>query len=229
MIRKILAFTILVVLPCAAPAQGDDDEGQSGPVTLQNLAAGADYIGVLQVDDRDYETTRDMPTAGVAFLRPLISYRHPGDPRRPPELVEVHENGVGAGRCYYPERQNEGHRFLAFLHQRPEGEGYTGRMPGCMLPVYVTADNRYALRFPVEGLEIPDRSLVREIHFADPDAFVDRGEDLSYARSRELEERGLVRADDSGRRFYTHGIYLEDLSDVLRSPGSETGSPSNSE
>lgn len=210
MLKRISSLLLLVSVAVggtAVPAQ--EERGEA--VTLEALAAQADYIGLVQVDDREYEEIRDIPTKGVAFLKSLVTYRHPGDPRHPPEEIQMHEEGVGDDKCYYPERRNEGHRFLAFLQKRPGKDGFTGERPGCMLPVYVTKDNRYALRYPIQGLRIEDPSLIRELQFSDPDAFVDSGEELSYGRTRELREQGLIRQTESGEYVYTHGVYLSDL------------------
>lgn len=193
----------------AEPAASEDK-------TLAQLAAGADFIGIVQVDDREYETVRDIPSKGFANLRVLVTYRHPGEVREAPGSVQVYEEGFEKDTCYYPERQNEGRRYLVFLQKRtgktPDGEkreGYEGSRPGCMMPILVTSDNRYALRYPLPGVDVPS-DLVRNLVFADPDAFVEAGADLSYTRVDYLVEQGWLREADNDRHVYTKGVYLRD-------------------
>lgn len=200
---------------------GDDAEPSGGEPTLSELAEGADFIGILQVDTTEYETVREIPNEGFAILRVLVTYRHPGDVRETPGSVRVHEKGLDRNACYYPERRNEGRRYLAFLQKRtgktPEGErkkGYQGSKPGCMLPVLVTADNRYALRYPVPGVQVP-QSSVRNLVFADPDAFVEPGDDISYSRTDYMAERGWLKRADNDRFVYTKGIYVEDARNLM--------------
>lgn len=213
--RNSIALLCLALLPAVAVAANQDadqkQDSPKGPVTIKELAAKADYIGLLQVDDTHYETMRGIPSKGHAELKTLVTYRHPGIGRVPPGKVSVYEEGFGDERCYYPERRNEGRRFLAFLKKRKGKDGYSGTRPGCMLPVYVTRDNSYALRYPIPGLAIPDKSLVKKIQFADPDAFVEAGDQLSYARTESLVDQDLLLQTDDGDYQYTHGIYLRDL------------------
>ncbi len=213
-------------IPCAGaqsntePENGDDqateEQAAAEDKTLSELAAGADFIGIVQVDDREYETVRDIPSKGFANLRVLVTYRHPGEVREAPGSVQVHEEGFEEDACYYPERQNEGRRYLVFLQERtgtkPDGqerEGYEGSRPGCMMPVLVTAENRYALRYPVPGVDWP-RDVVRNLVFADPDAFVEAGVDISYTRADYMVENGWLRRADDDRYVYTKGVYLRD-------------------
>jgi len=213
--RYSIVLLCLAFLPAAAMAADQaakqDQDSPKGPVTIKQLAAKADYIGLLQVDDTNYETMRGIPSKGHAELKTLVTYRHPGIGRVPPGKVEVYEEGFGDEKCYYPQRRNEGRRYLAFLKKRQGKDGYTGSRPGCMLPVYVTRDNSYALRYPVPGLEIPDKSVIKKIQFADPDAYVKAGDQLSYARTDSLVDQDLLEQTDDGDYYYTHGIYLRDL------------------
>lgn len=227
--RKTLLIWLLCGLYIApAPAQSNQEEdnagadgdpaGQEAPEpTLASLARGADFIGIVKVDTTEYETMRDLPSKGYAVLRVLVTYRHPGEVLEAPEIVEVHDEGFSEDACYYPERENEGRRYLAFLRERTgedeegrEKTGYEGTKPGCMLPVLVTADNRFALRYPVPGVDIRDRSVIRKLEFADPDAFVTAGDDLSFTRTDYLVENGWLQEADADRYRYTTGIYLDD-------------------
>lgn len=229
--RKILLVLFICVLyiACAAaqsnaaqPPGDDEADAQRDDVTLSELAAGADFIGIVQVNDREYETVREIPSEGFAILRVLVTYRHPGEVRETPGSVQVYEKGFERDTCYYPERRNEGRRYLVFLQERtgktPDGkpkEGYEGSRPGCMIPVFVTADNQYALRYPVPGVEITDRDLVRDLVFADPDAFVEPGVDLSYTRADYMVEQGWLKKADNDRYVYTRGVYLEEARGLM--------------
>lgn len=226
--RKALLVLILcgLYIPCTlaqsnAESSGADPEASDGEPTLAELAEGADFIGILQVDTIEYETVREIPSEGFAILRVLVPYRYPGDVREIPGSVQVHEKGLDQDACYYPERRNEGQRYLAFLQKRagetPEGEnkeGFEGSRPGCMLPVFVTADNRYALRYPVPGVEVP-QSSVQGLVFADPDAFIKPGNHLSYSRTDYMVEQGWLERADNDRYVYTKGIHVEDARKLM--------------
>lgn len=206
------------------PASGENAQAEQteGEPTLASLARDADFIGILKVDTVEYETMRTLPSEGFARLRVLVTYRHPGEVLEAPDIVEVHEEGFGDDTCYYPERENEGRRYLAFLNERTgkdeDGEaktGYKGTKPGCMLPVLVTADNRFALRYPVPGVDIRDRSVIQKMDFADPDAFVTAGDDLSFTRVDYMVENDWLKRVDEDRHRFTTGIYLDDARPLM--------------
>lgn len=223
----------LYIAPALAQSNEEDDpptsgengqaEQSKGEPTLAALARDADFIGVLKVDTVEYETMRTLPSEGFARLRVLVAYRHPGEVLEAPDIVEVHEEGFGDDTCYYPERENEGRRYLAFLNERSgkdeDGEektGYKGTMPGCMLPVLVTADNRFALRYPVPGVDIRDRSVIQKMDFADPDAFVTAGDELSFARVDYMMDNDWLNQVDEDRHRFTTGIYLDDARSLMK-------------
>ncbi len=162
------------------PAAGADQ-------SLAELAASADLIAVAQVERTDYSKTRGYPSAGSALLKILSAYK--GAARG--DWIEVTERGLGADACYYPEPSVfdvEGDRFLVFLNRTGSGAAYRGRAPGCRLPVLVTDDNRYALRYPVAGLRIDDPDAVVELRYADPAAIVDAGGLTDAQRERLVAE-----------------------------------------
>lgn len=217
-----------------APASDDPPEQASSEPTLASLASEADFIGIVQVDATEYETVRDQPSEGFAILRVLVTYRHPGEVLEAPESLDVYEDGFGNDACYYPERQNEGRRYLAFLKERTgkddQGEektGYRGMKPGCMLPVLIAADNRFALLFPVPGVDIQDRSVIRKIDFADPDAFVIAGEEMRYTEVEYMAEHNWLRKADDDRHVYTTGIYLSDARRLMNLDGDGEADPSD--
>ena len=164
--------------------------------SLAEMAAEADLIAVVRVEQTDYQKTRDFPSLGTAFLKILIPYK--GTSRD--EIIEVSEKGLADDACYYPEPgvwQFEGDRFLAFLKKSADGkDSYRGRAPGCRMPVLVTEDNRYAVRYPIRGLEIKDPGVVTQLKYADPAAFVNAAdftsaqidELVNYYHARRVEE-----------------------------------------
>lgn len=232
--------TLLIWLLCGlyiAPALAQSNEEADQPTSEQNaqaeqseaeptlasLARGADFIGIVKVDTVEYETMRTLPSEGFAILRVLVTYRHPGDVLEAPNIIEVYEKGFDDDACYYPERENEGRRYLAFLNERTgkdeDGEektGYKGTKPGCMLPVLVTADNRFALRYPVPEVDIRDRSVVQKMDFADPDAFVTAGDDLSFSSVDYMVENDWLNEVDEDRHRFTTGIYLDDARPLMK-------------
>lgn len=232
--------TLLIWLLCGlyiAPALAQSNEEGNQPTSEQNtqaeqseavptlasLAREADFIGIVKVDTVEYETMRTLPSEGFAILRVLVTYRHPGDVLEAPDIIEVHEQGFDENACYYPERENEGRRYLAFLNERTgkdeDGEektGYKGTKPGCMLPVLVTADNRFALRYPIPEVDIDDRSVIQKMEFADPDAFVTAGDDLSFASVDYMVENDWLSQVDEDRHRFTTGIYLDDARSLMK-------------
>lgn len=206
--NSLVAALLVTALPCAAPAE---EEAQFPVASLERLVAESDLVALVQVADTDYEYARDFPVGGSAFLRVLIPYRLTGPVG---ELVQVYEEGLHAHECYFenPEVGREGRRFLVFLRRHPRYEGqFEGLDPGCALEVLVTADNRYALRYPPSGIELSDDlgDLVRPLDFQDRYAqFED--EDMTVAERNRLLEDGHLERFPEGYR-YTHGVALSDI------------------
>jgi len=82
----------------------------------------------------------------------------------------------------------------------------------------VTGDNRYAIRYPVDGIELTDKldRLAVKYDFRDNYALVS-DESLSPARRDDLLERGLI-IPYQGKFKYTHGV---DLTAVRKLIGTE--------
>jgi len=117
----------------------------------------------------------------------------------------------------------EGRRYLVFFRQDPEDpENYLGLAEGCALEILVTGDNRYALRYPVKGIELTDNleELATEYDFRDNYALVSE-EALSPAERDDLLARGLI-IPYQGEFKYTHGI---DLTAVRKLIGTEVLKP----
>lgn len=201
----LLVFSTLVYASEKISAEVDTD---TPPVSLSSLAAKADLVAVAQVKDTDYVYTRSFPSEGSAFLKILIAYKF----NKPTEeIVEVYEKGLHPHECYFenPTVLEEGRRYLVFFRIDPEDpEIYRGLAQGCALEILVTGDNRYALKYPIKGLELADKldELAVKYEFRDNYAVVSE-ESLSPTERDDLLARGLI-IPYQGKFKYTHGVDL---------------------
>ncbi|MEJ2383917.1 MAG: hypothetical protein P8Y54_05905 [Xanthomonadales bacterium] len=210
--RTAFLFVLLLLLAPVDDARPDASR-DAAPPSLTELAAAADLVALGQVRDTDYRRQRDIPVSGSAFLKILIAYKAD----RHEDLVEVYEKGLHEHECYFPNPTvfEEGRRYLLFLRRDPEDpERYRGLARGCALEVLVTRDNRYALRFPPNGIELNDALDQR----AEAMAFADRyaliaDEDLAPAERNALRDGGYIERAGDDRWRYTRGV---DLSAVRR-------------
>lgn len=184
--------------------------------TLASLVSTADLVAVVQVLDTDYEYTREFPSGGTAFLRVLVPYKV----SRPLEdIVEVYEEGLHQGECYFesPTVLEEGRRHLVFLRFSEDFEDqYTGLDAGCKLEVLVTNENRYALRYPLHGLPLADdvSALARELTYQDSYAVVAEA-DITPPDRIQLLDQGYLEPVGEQHFRYTHGVPLEDFRELL--------------
>lgn len=190
--------------------------------SLAQLAAAADLIALVQMRDGDYRYQRDFPISGSAYLKVLIPYKVD----QPVDLIEVYEQGLHDNECYFPNPTvfEEGRRYLVFLRRDPDNaERYRGLAQGCALDVLVTADNSYAVRLPVTGMQLSDelRGHAKPMQFADRYAR-ETDETLdSQSRDRWIEE-GLLRREttsEGDELVYTRGISLGDFRALLGPEG----------
>ena len=207
MMRRIIT---LILLLHALPAFAEEaDDRAVSPISLAELAASADLVVLAQVKDTDYFLRRDIPVSGSAYLKVLIPYKTDS----PVDLIEVYEKGLRDQECYFPNPSvfEEGQRFLLFLKKDPGDEDrYRGLPQGCALDVLVDSDNRYALRYPVTGINLSDPlgELARDMKFSDSYAIVD---DELHPAQREamLADGQIVPYESPGRKWiYTRGISL---------------------
>ena len=181
---------------------------QNKSVSLSDLAAMADLVAVAQVKDTDYVFTRSFPSEGSAFLKILISYKTNNTKA---EIIEVYEKGLHPNECYFenPTVFEEGRRYLVFFRINPDDpDTYRGLTAGCALEILVTNDNRYALRYPVDGIELTDRlpEMATRYDFHDNYALVSEAT-LSPSERDDLLTRGLI-VPYKDQFKYTHGIDL---------------------
>lgn len=223
--NKIIAIALLLLaLPLAAQESlGPADEStEDQPLTTPaQRAAESDYVVLAQLRIYKYETRRDIPVKGSTWFDVLVPYKVPG----PVERLKVVEEGFGQGKCYFEnvELFDEMPRYLLFLVDNPEGKPgeLRGHPDGCALPVVISTDNRYVVRWPIENMRFEGdaEALVQEFEFQGPGAFVDLSDLVGYRRDEEIERLDLVQVeDDRGRREiyrYTRGIPLSEFRSEL--------------
>lgn len=212
----------LILLLHALPAFAEEaDDRAVSPISLADLAASADLVVLAQVKDTDYFLRRDIPVSGSAYLKVLIPYKV----ESPVDLIEVYEKGLRDQQCYFPNPSvfEEGQRFLLFLKKDPGAEDrYRGLPQGCALEVLVDSDNRYALRYPVNGINLSDSlgELARDMKFSDSYAIVDDEELLPAQREAMLAEGQIVPYESPGRQWiYTKGISLTAVRKLMGTGG----------
>jgi len=201
---------------------GDAPPPNSPSISLAQLAAEADVVALVQMRDGDYRYQREFPVSGSAHLRVLIPYKTD----QPLEMIEVYETGLHPNECYFPNPSmlEEGRRYLVFLRRDPDDEKrYRGLPMGCALDVLVEADNAYALRLPVTGIELSDdlRAYAKPMKFADP--YAHESEELMDSVQREawLNEGWLKRemTEQGKELIYTQGVRLSEIRNLLGPEG----------
>ena len=163
---------------------------------------------LAQVRDTDYLRRREIPVSGSAYLKVLIAYKL--DRRQ--DLIEIYERGLHERECYFPDRTvfEEGRRYLLFLRRDPEdNERFRGMSEGCALEALVDENNRYALRYPVSGINLSDplEGVSRPMTFSDAYAVVSE-EDLLPAQRDAMLNAGHLRPYEAGGYIYTTGVEL---------------------
>lgn len=215
--KRLIAVSLLLAGSLwLSPVSGQDDaetEAEYQPLHPSQLAAESDAVVLAQVDRVNYETRRGFPVSGAAWIRVLVRYKVPS----PIDFVKVAEEGFGPDRCYFDDGPmwEELPRYLVFLNRADKHE-FEGHRGGCKLEVLVTDDNRYAVRWPQEGLVLnpEDEALIQELTFQGPGAYVDVSEMTSIGREDLLREYHMVDTGDNRYR-YTRGIRLEDFREHL--------------
>ena len=215
----MLRILSLALLLCLSPVHAQEaGEPVAGPVSLAELAARADLVVLAQAKDTDYLRRRDIPVSGSAYLKVLITYKTDG----PLDILEVYEKGLHPNECYFPNPTvfEEGRRYLLFLRKDPEDETrYRGLPQGCALDVLVNDQNRYAIRYPADGIALTDPlgALAVKMKFRDSYAVVSDTELLPAARDA-MREQGDVIPHSPGQWIYTRGIPLAHLRELM-APG----------
>ena len=211
-VRSLILGSMLVfntVVDAAEATRGNADESpETAPVSLSELAMKADFVAVAQVKDTDYVYARSYPNEGSAFLKILIAYKLSNPVE---EIIEVYEKGLHPNECYFenPTVFEEGRRYLVFFRLDPEDpEIYRGLAEGCALELFVTQSNRYALKYPVDGIDLKDKlsELAVKYDYHDNYAVVPE-ESLAPQQRDDLLASGLIIPYQDGFK-YTHGVDL---------------------
>lgn len=205
-------------LPAAGRNPTEPDTETKAQASLAQLASAADVIALVQMRDGDYRYQREFPVSGSAYLKVLIAYKVD----QPLDLVEVYEKGLHENECYFPNPTvfEEGRRYLVFLRRDPDDpERYRGLPQGCALDVLVKADNTYALRLPVTGIQLSDplQGLAKPMEFTDRYARETDETIDSQSRDRWLAD-GLLRrepTEEGDELVYTKGVSLSDVRPLL--------------
>jgi hypothetical protein len=192
---------ICLVFAMAATSMFAQDERLAPPISLADLGAKAEVIVLAQVKDTDYFYRREHPVSGSAYLKILIPYKID----KPVEIIEVYEKGLHAKECYFPNPTvfEEGRRYLLFLKRDPgKPERYRGLAEGCALDVLVESDNRYALRYPVTGIDLADslEDLAVEMQFGDSYAIENEDSLTSTERNNLLDAGWIVPLKESNKK-----------------------------
>lgn len=210
------------LLPEANPDYHFDYEAIE-PVTFESFEAAAqwaDVVAIAQVINIDYTQTRELNAQGQAFLTVRVPYK--GVTKD--ELLIVSSKGFDDHVCYYPDREEEGERFLVFLKKsKNEGE-YHGFNPYCQLQVLLTDTGEYALRYPLDiDFEI-DPELVRDIEYNDPHARIDATEWTGIKREEHMQKYHTTLSEDSDmfQKYYyltyTQGILIYQIRQLMNIP-----------
>jgi len=187
--------------------------------SLQEAAEWADVVAVAQVVNIDYQKTRDLNAQGQAFLTVRVPYK--GVNKN--DLLIVSAKGFEEYQCYYPDRENEGQRYLVFLKQSPNNDNeYHGFKPFCQLQILLDDAGRYTLRYPTDTTIDFEPSLVKNITYQDPHARVDATEWTSIKRKEYQQQFNteLITEEDLFQKYfflkYTRGIPLSDIRPLLK-------------
>jgi hypothetical protein len=187
--------------------------------SLQEAAEWADVVAVAQVVNIDYQKTRDLNAEGQAFLTVRVPYK--GVNKN--DLLIVSAKGFEDYQCYYPDRENEGQRYLVFLKESTNNDNeYHGFKPFCQIQILLDDAGRYNVRYPTDTTIEFDSSLVKDITFQDPHARVDATEWTSIKRDEYSEQFNteLITEEDLFQKYfflkYTRGIPLSDIRPLLK-------------
>ena len=210
-------MTLVLLLHGVQAFSMELDDPAAESVSLAELAANADLVVLAQTKDTDYLMRRGIPVSGSAYLKVLIAYKTDSTA----DLIEVYEKGLHDHECYFPNPSvfEEGRRYLLFLKKDAEDEErYRGLPQGCSLDVLVDSNNRYAVRYPVNGIVFSDPvgELAHEMRFSDGYAIVD-DDTLLPAQRDAMQAAGQIKPyDGPGRRWiYTRAVSLTDLRELM--------------
>lgn len=140
------------------------------------------------------------------------------------EKIAVVAKGFDDNVCYYPDRENEGQRFLVFLKKAPNEQEnvYYGFKPYCQLQILLSDLGQYILRTPLDNhvFEI-DENLIENQTFNDPHAMVDATLWTSTKREEFAKKYkcSIVESEDEFNKYfhlrYTQGVPIYNIRKLL--------------
>ena len=216
------SITLALLLSLPLPAFAADVGEKLPAISLAELASRSDLVVLAQARDTDYLRRRGIPVSGSAYLQVLIPYKTD----QAVDIVEVYEKGLHDNECYFPnpDVSEEGRRYLLFLQRDPEDEKrYRGLAEGCALDVLVDGDNRYAVRYPVNGIALSDslENHAKKMTFRDSYAIVD-DDALPPAQRSALLTAGQIepfinqQSEPEGRQWiFTSGVSLTTVRELI--------------
>lgn len=200
-----------------------EKETQPSPVfkNLAEAAEWADLVAIAQVDDIEYKKVRKLNSEGYGYLQVLIPYK--GSAKGEP--IAVLAKGFDDNVCYYPDRENEGERFLVFLKKAPNEKSnvYYGYKPFCQLQILLSETGQYILRTPLTDnvLEL-NPEFIQPFNFRDPHAMLDATLWTSTQREKyaELYNCKIISSEDTFNKYfhlrYTQGIPIYKIRELMK-------------
>ncbi|MCF6301219.1 MAG: hypothetical protein L3J52_08910 [Proteobacteria bacterium] len=188
--------------------------------TFEEAAQWADLVAIAQVYNTDYQKTRSLNSSGQAFLIIRVAYK--GASKN--EIIIVNAKGFDDHLCYYPERENEGRRFLVFLKATNNDSEYAGFKPFCQLEILLTDLGQYALRYPMDSeIDVADE-IIEKMEFNDPHSVIDATEWTGIKRDAHQQKFQTILTEDSDmfqKYFYltySKGISISHIRKLMNIP-----------
>jgi hypothetical protein len=189
--------------------------------SFEQAAKWADLVAIVQVDDIEYKKVRNLNAEGYAYLKVRVAYKGAIHG----ESIAVVAKGFDDNICYYPDRSNEGERFLAFLKKAPDEKSnvYYGFKPYCQMQVLLSDIGQYILRTPLDDNSFSiDSELIESQNFNDPHAQFDTTLWTSTKRDEYVSQYQckIIESEDTLQRYYhlryTQGVPIYKIRPLLK-------------
>ncbi len=189
--------------------------------SFEQAAQWADLVAIAQVDDIEYKKVRNLNAEGYAYLNIRVAYKGAIHD----ESIAVVAKGFDDNICYYPDRSNEGERFLVFLKKAPDEKSnvYYGFKPYCQMQILLSDIGQYILRTPIDDNIFPiDSELIEPQNFNDPHAQFDTTLWTSTKRDKYASQYQceVIESEDTLQRYYhlryTQGVPIYKIRPLLK-------------
>lgn len=189
--------------------------------SFAEAAQWADLVAIAQVDDIEYEQVRKLNSKGYAFLNILVAYKN----ATRGESIAVIATGFDDNICYYPDRENEGERFLVFLKKAPKelSNVYYGYKPFCQFQVLLSDLGQYILRTPLDDNIITiEKENIETQTFNDPHSTLDTTLWTGIKRDEFAEKYQceIIETEDRFNKIfhlkYTQGVPIYKVRSMLK-------------